>query len=166
MDEFVKALVSGSRSPLMPEEEDLYGCFVGEWDFDWYDNLDGNNPRHVKGEWIFRWILEGLAIQDVFICPSRLTRNVAPQTDAAYGTTVRMYNPNKRMWNILYTEWGCATYLEAHREGGNIVQLAVNNDKLQWVFSDIKQNSFRWQRIEMKDGKNWTIEAYLDATRK
>lgn len=33
MDEFVKALLCDERSPLIPEEEDLYGGLIGEWDF-------------------------------------------------------------------------------------------------------------------------------------
>ena len=163
MDAFVKALVSDGKNTLIPDEENLYGRFVGEWDFDWYDHLDNANPRHIKGEWIFRWILEGLAIQDIFICPSRSTRDDFPQDDAAYGTTVRMYNPKKKMWDILYTEWGCATCLEAHREGDLIVQ--ESKGTLRWVFSDMKSDSFRWQRIEKING-TWTVKAYLDAVRK
>jgi hypothetical protein len=166
MDEFVKALVSHDKSPLIPEEENLYGCFVGEWDFDWFDNLDAPTPRHIKGEWIFRWILEGLAIQDLFICPSRETRNITTQSDAAYGTTVRMYNPKRKIWDILYTEWGGATCLEAHREDGKIIQVAVNKENLRWVFSEIAPNSFRWQRMVKENGGNWVVVAYLLARRK
>lgn len=166
MNEFVKALISHDKSPLIPETENLYGCFVGEWDFEWFDNIDTPTPRHVKGEWIFQWILEGLAIQDLFICPSREMRNIAPQADAAYGTTIRMYNPNKKIWDILYTEWGCATFLEARREDDKIVQTAINNTKLRWVFSDITPNSFRWQRMAKDDKDCWTTKAYLIATRK
>lgn len=52
------------------------------------------------------------AIQDVFICPSRKARIKDYQPDAAYATTVRMYNPNTEAWDILYTELGGATQLE------------------------------------------------------
>lgn len=166
MDEFVKALLCDERSPLIPEEEDLYGCLIGEWDFEWHDTLEDGTPRCVKGEWIFRRVLEGLAVQDLFICPSRATRQLTPQPDAAYGTTVRMYNPHKKAWDILYTEWGCATCLEARREGDRIVQVAQNNDKLRWVFSDITSNAFRWQRMVTDDGKVWRTAAYALAKRR
>lgn len=166
MDTFIDALLFDGRSPLIPAEEDLYGCFVGDWDFDWFDRLDKPEPRHAKGEWIFRRILEGLAVQDLFICPSRATRSTAPQPDAAYGTTVRMYNPGKKAWDILYTEWGCATRLEARAEQGRIVQRAAGNDRLRWVFSDIGSDSFRWERMVSEDGVHWTTAAYALATRK
>lgn len=166
MDEFVKALLCEGKNSLIPDEENLYGCFIGEWEFEWHDCLEDGTPRCVKGEWIFRWILEGLAVQDLFICPSRDTRHLTPQPDAAYGTTVRMYNPNKKAWDILYTEWGCATCLEARRDGGKIIQTALNNTRLRWVFSDITPQSFRWQRMVTSDGEKWETVAYALATRK
>ena len=166
MDEFIKALVSPGKNPLIPEEENLYEQFIGEWDFDWFDHLESPVPRQVKGEWIFQWILEGLAIQDIFICPSRATRTTNPQPDAAYATTVRMYNPGKKAWDILYTEWGCATCLEGRRENGKLVQTVVSNDRLRWVFSEMTPHAFRWERQETEDGKNWKVAAYLRAVRK
>lgn len=119
-----------------------------------------------KGEWIFQWILEGTAIQDVFICPSRKERLTNYQPDAAYGTTVRMYNPDTLAWDILYTELGGATQLEARWEKDRIVQTVVNNDNLRWVFSEITQTSFHWQRLVRTDGEHWTVEAELFAVRR
>lgn len=74
MKEFIKALVSKNKSNIVPAEHNLFGHFVGEWDFEWIDCYGTAEERHIKGEWIFQWILEGTAIQDVFICPSRKER--------------------------------------------------------------------------------------------
>ena len=112
MGEFINVLVSKGKSNLIPEKDNLYGQFVGEWDFEWVDNQGTTGERHVQGEWIFAWVLEGTAIQDVFICPSRKARIKDYQPDAAYATAVRMYNPNTEAWDILYTELGGATQLE------------------------------------------------------
>ena len=98
MGEFINVLVSKGKSNLIPEKDNLYGQFVGEWDFEWVDNQGTTGERHVQGEWIFAWVLEGTAIQDVFICPSRKARIKDYQPDAAYATTVRMYNPNTEAW--------------------------------------------------------------------
>ena len=92
MGEFINVLVSKGKSNLIPEKDNLYGQFVGEWDFEWVDNQGTTGERHVQGEWIFAWVLEGTAIQDVFICPSRKARIKDYQPDAAYATAVRMYN--------------------------------------------------------------------------
>ena len=166
MGEFINVLVSKGKSNLIPEKDNLYGQFVGEWDFEWVDNQGTTGERHVQGEWIFAWVLEGTAIQDVFICPSRKARIKDYQPDAAYATTVRMYNPNTEAWDILYTELGGATQLEARWEKDRIVQTVVNNDNLRWVFSEITQTSFHWQRLVRTDGEHWTVEAELFAVRR
>ena len=53
----------------------LFGLFVGEWEFDWtgYDE-DGDETLTERGEWIFGWVLEGRAVQDVWIIPGRERR--------------------------------------------------------------------------------------------
>ena len=38
MGEFINVLVSKGKSNLIPEKDNLYGQFVGEWDFEWVDN--------------------------------------------------------------------------------------------------------------------------------
>lgn len=131
MGEFINVLVSKGKSNLIPEKDNLYGQFVGEWDFEWVDNQGTTGERHVQGEWIFAWVLEGTAIQDVFICPSRKARIKDYQPDAAYATAVRMYNPNTEAWDILYTELGGATQLEGKREGNRIVQTEINEREFE-----------------------------------
>lgn len=111
-------------------------------------------------------MLEGTAIQDVFICPSRKARIKDYQPDAAYATTVRMYNPNTGVWDILYTELGGATQLEGKREGNRIVQTEINEKNIQWVFSEITTTSFRWQRMVKCPDDTWETEAELFAVRR
>ena len=110
--------------------------------------------------------LEGTAIQDVFICPSRKARIKDYQPDAAYATAVRMYNPNTEVWDILYTELGGATQLEGKREGNRIVQTEINEKNIQWVFSEITTTSFRWQRMVKRPDGTWETEAELFAVRR
>ena len=93
MNDFETALVSPEKNSLIPEEDNWFGPLVGTWDIEWVDGHGTEHERHVKGEWIFSWILEGMAVQDVFICPSREARNIKTYPDAAYGTTIRIYNP-------------------------------------------------------------------------
>ena len=166
MGDFINVLVSKGNSNLIPEKDNLYGQFVGEWDFEWVDNQGTTGERHVQGEWIFAWVLEGTAIQDVFICPSRKARIKDYQPDAAYATAVRMYNPNTEAWDILYTELGGATQLEGKREGNRIVQTEINEKNIQWVFSEITTTSFRWQRMVKRPDGTWETEAELFAVRR
>lgn len=167
MNSFGGALICSEKSPRIPEELDLFGQFVGEWDFDWYDRLGGHAGRQVKGEWIFSRVLEGTAIQDIFICPSRAERLQNNQPDAEYGTTIRIFNPKTAAWDIFYGCTGEATRLEARSEGNTIVLTEITDKKMKWVFSEISPNSFHWQHIRTEDdGLTWKTYGELFATRR
>lgn len=101
MNTFVDALLS-EKPGRIPEEYDWFKKLIGDWDCDYYDELDGKK-RHVKGEWIFRRVLEGIGIQDIFIFPSRETRDNNPQPDGEYGTSLRIFNKNDDCYDVVYT---------------------------------------------------------------
>jgi hypothetical protein len=168
---FHEAFICNKKSENIPEAQNLFGQFVGEWDFEWVDHRGTDEERHVKGEWIFSWVLEGTAIQDVFICPSREERLHHTQPDSEYGTTIRIYNPKKQAWDIFYGCTGEASLLEGKREADKIVLTCVNQMegdwKMKWIFSDITENTFHWSNIMSTDGGNtWTVCGELFASRR
>ncbi len=166
MREFIEALICESKSNIIPDAYNFFGPLIGEWDFKWVDNHGTEKERHVKGEWIFSWILEGMAIQDVFICPSREERVNNNQLDAEYGTTIRIYNPKSHAWDVFYGYAGGSTHLEAKKDGETIVLTEIAAQKMKWIFSEITQNSFHWQNIKTQDGVTWKMQGELFATRR
>ena len=71
MNIFTDALLNNAEK-IIPKEYDWYAPLIGDWDFDYYDNLESENPRHVIGEWIFRKILEGSIVQDIlYVLPEQ-----------------------------------------------------------------------------------------------
>lgn len=119
MEDFVGALVCDHKNDRIPEEYNFFGKLVGVWDLDWNDHLHEAKKRRVKGEWIFSWVLEGMAIQDTFIVPSRVERLTDIQPDASYGTTIRIFNPSTLAWDIFWGEPGESIRLEAKSGSGN-----------------------------------------------
>lgn len=156
MKEFVNALVSTDRNPLIPAEKDYFGRLIGEWDFEWRDHLRTKEERSVKGEWIFSRILDGTGIQDIFICPSREERKKLKLPDAEYGTTIRTYRPATGNWEIYYCCSNENTRLEAVLEGDKIVLTEREEGAMKWVFSEITENSFHWQNIMYEDN-DWIL---------
>lgn len=156
MNEFVTALISNNKNSNIPKEHDLFGRLVGAWNFEYVDNHGTANERHVVGEWIFSWVLDGMAIQDTFICPSRKERLQNPQADAEYGSTLRFYNPNTKAWDVFYGCMGCTGggfRLEARKVDDTIVLTEITERKMQWIFSEITDGSFHWRNQEiLKDG--------------
>ena len=71
----------------------LYGWLIGSWKMDALIPLDDATKHTGKGEIYFGWVLEGRAIQDVWILP-----------DFFYGTTLRIYDPVIDAWHILWSD--------------------------------------------------------------
>ena len=166
MKEFEKALTSQGKHHSIPEEDNWFGPLVGTWDMEWIDGHGTEQERHVPGEWIFSWVLEGTAIQDIFICPSRQARKTKTWPDAAYGTTIRIYHPGKRAWDIFYGTAGETVQLEAKKENGQIVLTEITQKNMKWIFSDITDHTFHWKNIHTPDGKNWLVGGEAFATRR
>lgn len=167
MNEFCNALLSKTASPIIPPEHDLFGQFVGEWDFEWIRGKGTENERHEIGEWIFSWVLNGTAVQDVFAVPSRKENAINPKPDAETGTTIRYYNPENQSWDIFYGCTGELVRLNAVRENGKIVLTEITEGKMKWVFSDMKPDSFHWQHIKSNDnGATWYTHIDIFAKRK
>ena len=113
---FAKALCSGERSAKIPNEHDFFAPLIGDWDIWWTDGLQSGTPREVRDEWLFARVLDGSAVQDVFIVLSRAQRLANPQPDAEYGTTIRIYEPASGTWDIFYGCVGTALRLTATKK--------------------------------------------------
>ena len=166
MNEFINALVASSKNEALPPEHDWYGQLIGEWDILWVENEGKEKERKVKGEWLFAHILEGMAIQDLFIVPSRTEREINPQPDAEYGATIRIYNPTTNNWDLFYGCTGSAVRLEAIKENGQIIQTELLQGKLRWVFSSIEENNFKWERRVFNENGIWETQVVVYATRR
>lgn len=158
MDTFYDALVSQNTLKI-PGEYDWFAPLIGDWDFDYYDGYDKEKPRYVKGEWIFRYVLEGAGIEDIFICPSRTTRETNPQPDGEYGLAVRMFHPEKKCYDMVYTCAGHMTRLEFRKEQDKLVGTKLDCPVAKWVFSEITADTFHWQNVTVLENGGWRINA-------
>ena len=71
----------------------LYGWLIGDWTIDAVMHALDGETHERRGEIGFAWVLEGRAIQDVWILP-----------DFFYGTTLRVYDPGISAWHILWSD--------------------------------------------------------------
>ena len=157
MDRFYDALIS-TNTRKIPEAFDWFAPLIGDWDCDYYDELMDGQKRHVKGEWIFRRILQGTGVQDIFIFPSRETMDSHPQPDGEYGTSLRMFNAEQGCYDVVYTCERCMKRLCFTKEGSRLVGKVLDEDGAYWIFSDITENTFRWDNILLNpDGSSTRI---------
>jgi hypothetical protein len=166
---FADVLVSQTHSSqITPSAASAYDWLIGDWAADVYDYENGEK-RVSKGEWHFSWVLEGRAIQDVWIVPKREDRNErTPANHNRYGTTIRIFDPKIGAWRVFWFNPVTQDRAELSRKVGNaIVQQSVNDESFsRWIFDDIKPNSFVWRGETSNDGgKTWQLDAEFHARR-
>jgi len=169
---FFPVLAAAGRSAEIPGDADVYGFLVGSWDLDVrrYAGVDVSRDG-VRGEVHAAWVLEGRAIQDVWIMPERSTRHPAlPRGQNMYGTTLRLWDPALSAWRIQWSNPAGNHYEQqiGRRMGSDIVQLGtrVNGVATRWRFVEITADSFHWLGDTLQpDGATWTLEGEFLARR-
>ena len=163
---FLAALRSDRASTELGEAGPDFAWLVGGWEAEVRDVDDDGRVRVGEGEWWFAWVLEGRAIQDVWISPPRGKRGAgvvdSAGTNNRYGTTVRWFDRRARLWRIIWVNpvTGVTNALAGKRDGDSIVLLGEDRGRpIRWRFDDIRPDSFTW-RGEVQDGQGgWRLDA-------
>jgi hypothetical protein len=164
-------LAASARSPDIQEAMDLYGWLIGSWELEVVGYDDTGEVTHTTGEAHFAWVLEGRAVQDVFINPRRSDRGPdSPKFANWFGTTIRIFDPSIQAWRV---NWfnphdGIRAELIGRRRGNQIVQEGTFPDgtPIRWTFSEISEDSFRWRGERLEgDGKTWRLQVEFCASR-
>ena len=169
---FAERLAAPGRSAEIPESSDIYGWLVGSWELEVlrYQGAEVA-ARHIGGEAHFGWVLEGRAIQDVWVMPRWPERHAELQkANNMCGTTLRVWDPAIQAWRI---HW--MNPVSGHREqqigrrvGKDIVQVGARADgtPTRWQFTEITADSFHWIGEALEpDGKTWKLEGEFRAQR-
>jgi hypothetical protein len=141
----------------------LFGQLVGDWEFDYVGYKPDGSKINTKGEWHFGWVLEGRAVQDVWILygvadPAK----AGTASNLEYGTTVRFYDPKIDAWRVVWNgpmNGNQRTFI-ARKVGDEIVMEGKGDGSmLRWIFSEIKSQSFHWRDLGSEDeGKTWRLQ--------
>jgi len=168
---FLDALDAGGPAADRAQNMDLYGWLVGSWELDVVGYPENGPQRRRPGEWHFGWVLEGRAIQDVWIVPSRRARGPGEIVENGfYGTTLRVYDPRIDAWHIQWTDPVSQTYftMVGRKQGETIVQegKGAGANPIRWSFSDIAPKSFRWRgEVSADGGATWRLNVEFFARR-
>ena len=93
------------------------------------------------------------SIQDVFIFPSRDTRDDNPQPDSEYCTSLRIFNKANECYDVVYTCEGTMKRLTFTKEDDKLVGKVLDEESTYWIFSDISLTGFHWEYVMIeKDG--------------
>jgi hypothetical protein len=158
----------------------LYAWFVGDWQMDVTTLLEDGTRHEGEGEIHAGWILEGRAIQDVWMIPRLLNRKPGieqlPGAGNWYGTTLRIYDPALDAWRILWND--PATNFFSHQiaraQGEDIIQEGPDprGGSMRWSFTEIdpstksRPTSFHWIAEHSLDNENWRKVVDIRARRR
>jgi hypothetical protein len=173
---FLDVLQSAGPAPDRAAALELYAFLVGSWDTE-IVAYDGDGTKHEsRGEIHAGWVLEGRAIQDVWMTPPRAARRpgeplpALPVTGSWYGTTLRVYDPKLEAWHVLWSDPATQVYTRqlGRRVGDEIVQEGKlpSGAVLRWRFTEIKSDSFHWLgEVSADDGASWRLQVEVFARR-
>jgi hypothetical protein len=168
---FTEGLISDGPADEYKEKLMLYGQFVGDWIA---ETKEYSEKGIIKTEWDirFEWILEGRAIQDLWITPIRKKERVNWEDPGnRYSTTLRIYDPKIDAWHILWINPpnGRIVRQLGKTIDNEIVQISdvtETGEIMRWVYRDIKKDSFRWcNETSIDQGKTWKLTQEMLAER-
>jgi len=162
----IKGLAAEGPDPELREKLMLFGQFIGDWDIveARYPQPDGTEIKR-QGEIHFRWILEGKAMQDVFMTYQENPRRLIP-----VGTTVRFYDPKIDAWRSTWMspiQGAMQTFIGRKLKDEIVLESKTKEGYPEkWIFSDITPQSFRWRSVETHDnGKTWQLTEEMQVCR-
>jgi hypothetical protein len=127
----------------------IFDRFAGTWATDYAFIQDDGTRQTSSGHFIAGWVLEGRALQDIWIWEQPGERR------PWMGTTLRFFDTERRIWRVTWvTPFARAVLmLEGGLEGEDIVLHADDPSvKRRWSFYDIRADSFRWKNERSTDG--------------
>jgi len=162
----IRALAAANPHPSLGEEGQTFGRLVGAWDADFAFHRDDGSVLHHKGEILFGWVIDGRAIEDLWIgYPD------SSHAERYVGVTFRFFDTNRKLWRCVYVspQSNYVVTVEGGREGDRIVLRGVDFDgmPIRWTYSEITHDSFHWQGEKSHDGgKTWKLEEDHHMTRR
>lgn len=164
---FLGALASSARSPELDDVDDLFGFLIGSWEIDAV-LIDANGlARRTQGEVHASWVLEGRAIQDLFIFPQRGDRTPGARASGErHATTIRTYDRRRTAWRVAFINPAAAetsAELIARRDGDAIAMEGQRADgvPIRWRYPSATERSFRYAALELSaDRQTW--RTYLE----
>ena len=158
--DMVTTLKAMGPHPSLGEQAKVFGRFVGTWEIEFTDFSSDGKVTHRSGELIVGWVMDGRAIQDLFIVyPS------AAHEDRQVYTTLRYFDPKSGTWRAAFID---PEHVSIARFAGGAVgydrivldSQDFNGKQTRWSFNDIRPDSFVWREEESSDGgKTWRLQA-------
>jgi hypothetical protein len=165
--DLVAALEATSPNPSLGDQAQVLGRLVGTWDVEYTDFAKDGKAIHRTGEFIVGWVMDGRAIQDLWIVnPSGKRKDREVYTDLHY------FDPKTRTWRATFVdpEHGSVARFTGGPVGNDRFVLEtqdISSEQTRWSFNEIRPDSFVWRDEASGDGgKTWRLQAEYQMKRR
>ena len=173
---FPDVLHSDGPAPDRADKLGLYGFLAGSWATDILAHADNGDRHEYQGEIHAGWVLEGRALQDVWMIPRRSARKPGEPpkplavTSSWYGTKLRVYDPGIDAWHILWSDPATQFFSrQVGRAHGEVIMQEGRHESgalLRWSFSNITPKAFDWLgEVSADKGITWRRQVEVRARR-
>jgi len=162
----IRLLAADGPHPSLGEQAQAFDRFVGSWNAEFtHFGPDGAISEHYSGRVLFGWILEGRAMQDIWISDPNPS-----EPEGSLGTSIRFFDAAAGSWRVVFMipEYGVVATVQGGIVGDRIVLDGANADgsRRRWSFNDIRPDSFVWRGERSEDeGLTWRLVAEYKMTR-
>ena len=158
--DMITAIKAMGPHPSLGDHAKVFGRLVGTWDVEYINFSKDGKVTHRSGQLMVGWVMDGRAIQDIWIVYPSGTRK-----DREVYTDLRYYDPKSGTWP--------ATFIDPeHASVARFTGGAVGDDRVvfdtrdfdgtdtRWSINDMRPDSFVWREEESLDGgKTWRLLA-------
>lgn len=154
------ALRATSPHPALADQAQVLGRLVGTWDVEYTTFAKDGTASRRTGEFIVEWVMDGRAIQDLWIVhPSGERKEREVYTD------LHWFDAKSRTWRSAFVD----------PEHGSVAKFTggpVGNDRYVIETPDFGSNQTRWSFYDIRrdtlavrgeasndDGKTWKLES-------
>src|SRR4030095_12667843 len=150
--DLVAALEAPSPNPSLGDQAQVLGRMVGTWEVEYTDFAKDGKATHRAGEFIVSWVMDGRAVQDLWIVDPSGKRK-----DREVYSTLHYFDAKSRTWHAIFVdpEHGSIARVTGGPQGSDrfVIETAdLGNQTNRWSFNDIRADSFVYRDEASSDG--------------
>ena len=161
------ALKATNPHPTLGDQAQVLGRLVGTWDVEYTTFAKDGTASHRTGEFIVEWVMDGRAIQDLWIVHPSGTR-----TEREVYTDLHWFDAKSRTWRSAFVdpEHGSVAKFTGGPVGNDRYVLEtpdLGSKQTRWSFYDIRRDSFAVRaEASNDDGKTWKLQSEYQMKRR
>jgi hypothetical protein len=158
--EMVAALKAPGPHPSLGDQAKIFGRLVGTWEVEYTDFSKQGKVTHRSGELVVGWVMDGRAIQDLWIVYPSGARN-----EREVYTDLRYFDRKSQTWPATFIDPEHASVARFTGGPAGDDRIVLDTPDLgekdtRWSFNDIRPDSFVFRDEASGDGgQTWRLQS-------